>query len=173
MQDDGLSYGDEFPGLKPFAWNGDTQIPGGLVRPSEQPDGDAALSCPAASFPCPVAALAGPAVDGGDLLVSASSGAAADPLAMIDMLSAARLDGARLAAREIAHLINNDLAVSVGALDLLRHRGDLPPVIFDLVERALAGVNAATVHVERLQRIQRIVTHQTPAGPSLDLDRSG
>ncbi|MCC7371018.1 MAG: hypothetical protein IT306_21570 [Chloroflexi bacterium] len=95
------------------------------------------------------------------------------PPVTCDVVAAARLDGVRLAAREIAHLLNNDLAVSVGALDLLRHCEDLPPALHDLVERALAGISAATAHVERLQRVQRVVTHETPAGPSLDLDHSG
>ena len=87
-------------------------------------------------------------------------------------VAAARLEGIQLAAREIAHLVNNDLAVTVGTLDLLRARGDVPPPVLELLDQALAGLSAATGHVEQLQRVQRVVTRQTPAGPSLDLDRS-
>lgn len=89
-----------------------------------------------------------------------------------DTTSSAQLEGIQLAAREIAHLVNNDLAVTVGTLDLLRTQDDLPPHARDLLERALAGVNAAALHVRRLQRVQRVITHDTPAGPALDLDRS-
>src|SRR5205823_4275032 len=42
-------------------------------------------------------------------------------------LDQARLDGVRLAAREMAHLLNNDLAVAVGLVELLQGRSDLPP----------------------------------------------
>jgi hypothetical protein len=89
-----------------------------------------------------------------------------------DLAAAARLEGVQLAAREIAHLVNNDLAVTVGTLDLPRSRGGLHPQALELLERALAGASAAARHVDRLQRVQRVVTRETPAGPSLDLDRS-
>jgi hypothetical protein len=89
-----------------------------------------------------------------------------------DADGAAKLEGIRLAAREIAHLVNNDLAVTVGTLDLLRTRCDVPPQVRDLLDQALAGLSAASSHVEQLQRVQRVVTRETPAGPSLDLDKS-
>jgi hypothetical protein len=41
-----------------------------------------------------------------------------------------------------------------------------------MLDQALAGLTAATSHVDQLQRVQRVVTRETPAGPSLDLDRS-
>ncbi|MGE3911083.1 MAG: hypothetical protein AB7K36_17125 [Chloroflexota bacterium] len=84
----------------------------------------------------------------------------------------ARLEGVRLAAREIAHLVNNDLALTVDTLDLLRGRSDISPSVRELLEQALAGLHEATHHVAQLQRVQRVVTRETPAGPSLDLDRS-
>lgn len=89
-----------------------------------------------------------------------------------DSVAAARLEGIHLAAREIAHLVNNDLAVTVGLLDLLRARGDVPVQVLEMLDQALAGLSAATSHVDQLQRVQRVVTRETPAGPSLDLDRS-
>lgn len=89
-----------------------------------------------------------------------------------ESIAAARLEGIQLAAREIAHLVNNDLAVTVGTLDLLRTRGDVPAPVLELLDQALAGLSAATGHVEQLQRVQRVVTRETPAGPSLDLDKS-
>jgi hypothetical protein len=103
---------------------------------------------------------------------SASAQAATNLADGEESVAAARLEGIQLAAREIAHLVNNDLAVTVGTLDLLRARGDVPASVLELLDQALAGLSAATGHVEQLQRVQRVVTRQTPAGPSLDLDRS-
>jgi hypothetical protein len=90
----------------------------------------------------------------------------------MDETPAARMEGVQLAAREIAHLLNNDLAVTVGTLDLLRERGDVSPQVLALLEQAQAGLSAATVHVEQLQRVRRVVTRETPTGPALDLERS-
>jgi len=84
----------------------------------------------------------------------------------------ARLEGARLAAREIAHLLNNDLALAVGCVELLQSQTDLPPQVLDLLRGASRSLDAAAHHVEQLQGIERIVVKQTPVGPSLDLERS-
>lgn len=94
------------------------------------------------------------------------------PTSADSVVVAAQLEGIQLAAREIAHLVNNDLAVTVGTLDLLRSRGDVPVQVLEMLDQALAGLSAATSHVDQLQRVQRVVTRETPAGPSLDLDRS-
>ena len=87
-------------------------------------------------------------------------------------LDEARLDGVRLAAREMAHLLNNDLAVPVGALDLLCEDASLPPRLRDIVEQGRGGLNDAAEHVFRLQQLIRFETKKTPIGPALDLDRS-
>ena len=84
----------------------------------------------------------------------------------------ARLEGVRLAAREIAHLLNNDLAVAVGLVDLLQDRLDLPPHLKELLDGAALSLDAAARHVEQLQGVVRVVVKETPAGESLDLDRS-
>jgi hypothetical protein len=88
-----------------------------------------------------------------------------------DAESAARLDGVHLAGRTLAHLVNNDLALTVGALDLLRLHDETPPHVHALLDEALTGLYAATRHVEQVRRITRVVTHESPTGPSLDLDR--
>lgn len=88
-----------------------------------------------------------------------------------DAEATARLDGVHLAGRTLAHLVNNDLALTVGALDLLRAHDELPPHVHALLDEALSGLYAATHHVEQVRRITRVVTHESPAGPSLDLDR--
>jgi hypothetical protein len=84
----------------------------------------------------------------------------------------ARLDGVRLASREVAHLLNNDLAVAVGCIDLLQAQIDLPPHLAELIRGAARSLDAAALHIEQLQRVSQVVVKETPAGPSLDLERS-
>jgi hypothetical protein len=84
----------------------------------------------------------------------------------------ARLEGVRLAAREMAHLLNNDLALAVGCMELLQSQVDLPPQVLDLLRGASRSLDAAARHVEQLQGIERVVVKETPVGPSLDLERS-
>jgi signal transduction histidine kinase len=84
----------------------------------------------------------------------------------------ARLEGVHLAAREMAHLLNNDLAIAVGFVDLLEAQVDLPSHLVDLLRGAASSLDAAARHVEQLQRVTRVVVKQTPAGESLDLERS-
>ncbi len=84
----------------------------------------------------------------------------------------ARLEGVHLAAREIAHLVNNDLAVAVGFVDLLQEQVDLPSDLRALLESASTSLDAAARHIEQLQSVVRVVVKETPAGQSLDLERS-
>lgn len=84
----------------------------------------------------------------------------------------ARLEGVHLAAREIAHLLNNDLAVAVGLVDLLQAEADLTPELRALLKTASASLDAATRHIQQLQSVERVVVKQTAAGQSLDLERS-
>jgi signal transduction histidine kinase len=84
----------------------------------------------------------------------------------------ARLEGVRLAAREIAHLVNNDLAVAVGFVDLLQDYGQLPVELLELLENAASSLDAAARHIQQLQSVDRIVIKATPAGESLDLEQS-
>jgi hypothetical protein len=84
----------------------------------------------------------------------------------------ARLEGVRLAAREMAHLLNNDLAIALGCMDLLQSQSDLPPHVLDLLRGAARSLDAAALHVEQLQDVERVIVKETPVGPSLDLERS-
>jgi hypothetical protein len=84
----------------------------------------------------------------------------------------ARLEGVRLAAREIAHLVNNDLAVAVGLVDLLQAQAELPADVRALLQNASTSLDAAARHIEQLQSVVRVVVKETPAGESLDLERS-
>lgn len=87
-------------------------------------------------------------------------------------LEQARLEGVQLAAREMAHLLNNDLAVAVGLIELLQERPDLPPHLRELLDEAAGSLDSAAQHVSDLQTVVRVATKATPAGLSLDLERS-
>lgn len=87
-------------------------------------------------------------------------------------LERAQLVAVALAARELAHVLNNDLALPVGAMELLREDPALLPHLRQIVEEASAGLASAAGHVRRLQQIVRIQTKETPVGPALDLERS-
>ena len=87
-------------------------------------------------------------------------------------LGQARLEGVQLAAREMAHLLNNDLAVAVGLIELLQQRPDLPPHLRELLDDAAGSLDSAAHHISELQSVVRVATKETPAGQSLDLERS-
>ena len=87
-------------------------------------------------------------------------------------LEQARLEGVQLAAREMAHLLNNDLAVAVGLIELLQERPDLPPHLRDLLDEAAGSLDSAAHHISDFQSVVRVATKETPAGWSLDLERS-
>jgi PAS domain S-box-containing protein len=77
--------------------------------------------------------------------------------------------GARMAMREAAHLLNNDLTVTMGSLDVIRTADDLPPALGSLVDTALDGVAQAAAHLAQLQSLTRVEAYCSPVGPSLDL----
>jgi len=83
-----------------------------------------------------------------------------------------RLEGVTLAAREIVHLLTNDLTLAVGAVDLAAHRTDLAPDVAQLLADIESGLGAAECHLRELQKIVRVETKNTPVGLSLDLARS-
>jgi PAS domain S-box-containing protein len=85
---------------------------------------------------------------------------------------AARLDGVRLTAREISHLLNNDLQLPLIMLSLLQRRRGLPEDARACVDRAMASLAEAAGHVQQLQQVVRVETKPTPTGPALDLHRS-
>jgi len=87
-------------------------------------------------------------------------------------LERAQLLAVALAARELAHVLNNDLALPVGAMELLREDPALLPHLRQIVEEASLGLASAAGHVRRLQQVVRIHTKETPVGPALDLERS-
>ncbi|MGE3268071.1 MAG: response regulator [Chloroflexota bacterium] len=87
-------------------------------------------------------------------------------------LERAQLVAVALAARELAHVLNNDLALPVGAMELLREDPSLQEHLRQIVEEASIGLASAAGHVRRLQQVVRIQTKDTPVGRALDLEGS-
>jgi DNA-binding response OmpR family regulator len=83
-----------------------------------------------------------------------------------------RLEGVTLVAREVVHLLTNDLTLAVGAVDLARQRTDISPELAEFLDEIEEGLSAAERHLAELQRVVRVKTKDTPVGPSLDLSRS-
>jgi GAF domain-containing protein len=83
-----------------------------------------------------------------------------------------RTIGGQLVAREAAHLLNNDLTLLMGSMDIVRHAPELPATLGPLVDTALDGMAGAVEHLRQLQRLNRVVTQDGPMGPRLNLDRS-
>lgn len=92
--------------------------------------------------------------------------------ATLDGLERAQLQAVALAARELVHLLNNDLALAVGTLDLLRHEPVLPAPLAELVQDSAARLTVATRRLAQLQQLVRFETKDTVVGPALDLERS-
>jgi PAS domain S-box-containing protein len=83
-----------------------------------------------------------------------------------------RLDGVKLAVREVAHLLNNDLALAVGTLELLLGDHGLSTGTLEGMQTALAACAAAAEHLAKFQRVVRVETQETPIGLTLDVNRS-
>jgi DNA-binding response OmpR family regulator len=84
----------------------------------------------------------------------------------------ARLEGAQAVIRAVRHRVNNDLTLPSLVLDYLLEHPQLPGELRGMVGEAAAGLLAAARYIQALQRVQRVVTTDTPLGPALDLDRS-
>ncbi len=83
-----------------------------------------------------------------------------------------RLEGARLAARGIAHTLNNDLTQALGRISLVAIRTDLASAArADLLQAEIA-LRRLHQHLEQFARIERLVTRDTPDGPLLELEPS-
>lgn len=83
-----------------------------------------------------------------------------------------RLEGVKLTVREVAHVLNNDLALAVGTLDLLQDDPGLSSEALESVHAALAALDMAAGHLTQFQRVVRVETQVTPIGLALDVERS-
>ena len=52
-----------------------------------------------------------------------------------------------LTARELAHLLNNELAPAVGILELLQYRADLPADLYEMSQVAARQLDKAVVQL--------------------------
>jgi GAF domain-containing protein len=84
----------------------------------------------------------------------------------------AQLMAVTITARELAHQVNNALALVVGTLELLSVRGELPAELAEMVRGSHARIDGVTEHLRQLQRLARFETKSTPVGPVLDMGRS-
>jgi signal transduction histidine kinase len=80
-----------------------------------------------------------------------------DAIARLERAAAeqARLEEMRLTTRELAHLLNNDLAAAIGLVDLLHDGGTVPAELRPLLRDALTALERAEAHVRQLQRVVR------------------
>jgi PAS domain S-box-containing protein len=83
-----------------------------------------------------------------------------------------RLEGVSLAAREMAHLLNNALAMPVGAIELLQQEPTVPPHLRRRVDQAARSLREIKRLIQQFQQVVRVETKETIAGPALDLVRS-
>ena len=77
-----------------------------------------------------------------------------------------------LAAREVAHVLSNDLQWPMVRLELLQLEPNLPVDVQTMLKQTEAGLIAAAQHIRQLQQVVRVATRETPVGPALDLERS-
>lgn len=71
-----------------------------------------------------------------------------------------RLDELILAARELAHLVNNDLTLPVGALEILLDRPEHPAEVREMLAAAASDLSAAEQHIRGFHQLAR---GETPA----------
>ncbi len=96
---------------------------------------------------------------------------------MLEKAERARLEGVLLAARTMAHHLNNSLAMTVGYGELVADDPRLPADLREMALEAMRGAQEAAATVTRLQRIARLEEASAPIGVGsshtvLDLERS-
>jgi DNA-binding response OmpR family regulator len=85
----------------------------------------------------------------------------------------ARLHGVTLAAREITHLLGNEMQAPLGFVELLQQEpGQLPATMHELLGLAAQSLHQASEYLDQLQNVVRVETKDTPVGLALDLERS-
>jgi hypothetical protein len=74
----------------------------------------------------------------------------------------AQLRAVTRSAREMVHLLSNDLTLAVGYVELLQVHPSLPEELRELVQGAADGLETAAHNVERLHRDLRTASETTP-----------
>jgi hypothetical protein len=75
-----------------------------------------------------------------------------------------------MAARGMAHTLNNDLMLAVGRLSLVMIRADLPVSARADLRAIEAALQRLSRHLEEYQHIERLVARDTVDGPVLELE---
>ncbi len=91
-----------------------------------------------------------------------------------EAVEAARFDGVLLAARTIAHEINNDLALVMGMAEIaqMQARAGQPPDV-SILDDVIQGAQRIATHVRQLQSVVRVEErHLRDLPPLLDLGQS-
>ena len=81
-----------------------------------------------------------------------------------------RLEGVRLAARSVAHSVNNDLVLGVGALEMLAIDPALPSALQPLIQQGQRALGDAAAEIEALQRVTHVVEMEMGGAPGSVLD---
>ena len=66
-----------------------------------------------------------------------------------------RYEALSLAARTLAHDLNNDLTMPIGALELMRERDDLPADVQELIDAAAEDLTKVEARVRAFQQVAR------------------
>ena len=66
-----------------------------------------------------------------------------------------RYDALTRAARELAHDLNNDLTMPIGALELMRERDDMPPDVQELIAAAAEDLTRIEARIRAFQQVAR------------------
>lgn len=77
-------------------------------------------------------------------------------------LERSRLEGALMAVRSVEHYVNNQLALSVGYLELMLEDPELPPRLRAYAAAGLSGARAAGAAVERLRSLSQLKPTAAP-----------
>jgi hypothetical protein len=73
------------------------------------------------------------------------------------------LEGAALAGRELAHLLNNDLTMPVGVVELLLDRSGLSADLYEMLQAASKDLGALEAHVRAFHDRMRASSRRTDA----------
>jgi GAF domain-containing protein len=87
-------------------------------------------------------------------------------------LERAQLLAATMMTRELAHQVNNALALVGGTLELLSVQRELPVELAAMVRSSHARIDEVVERLCHLQQLTRFETKRTPVGLALDVERS-
>jgi GAF domain-containing protein len=87
-------------------------------------------------------------------------------------LERAQLQAVTITTRELAHQVNNALALVGGTLELLSVQLKLPVELAEMIRSSHARIDEVVEQLRQLQQLTRFETKSTPVGLTLDVERS-